>query len=290
MTVTRSVLLSKKNYGLWDARHFLCKGQGGKLQILRFLSLTVVMFVACGGARAKCVGGGQMKGSFGTILSGPINGSSTAENYGGLLVADGKCNITGSLTGGVYGQSSATQSITGTYAVPADKQGTLNLSFGGATPILFEVGLEKDGNASEVTGIAVSGSSAATLKMTAIAPRTYTVSSLSGTYIATCTGASNAQSPPNGFGVELAYSVFDGAGNVTAIALVNNNGTPASATVSGTYIVNANGSFTIQDSGAYARYSVVGAIVNNSTETRSVLVDMTSGFGAYRTCVGKRQS
>ena len=141
-----------------------------------------------------------------------------------------------------------------------------------------------------MTGIAVSGPAIATLNMTAIAPKTYTKSSLSGTYVATCTGASNAQSPPDGFGAELAYSVFDGTGNVTATALVNNNGTPASATVSGTYIVNADGSFTIQDGGSYSRYSVAGEIVNNGIETRSVLVDSTSGFGAYRTCVTKKQS
>jgi hypothetical protein len=264
--------------------------------ILRTIYWPAFMFAAAAlvlsgqPAAARCAGGGALKGSFGTNLNGPTLGGSTAEVFSGILTSDGKCNLSGSLTGGTYGQGSATSSVTGTYSVPADKQGSVSLLLpGSSSGVSFGIGLIRDGKAAEVTGIALSGTATLTLDMTAIAGKRYNLSDLSGTYVATCTGASNSGS--GGLGTELAYSTFDGDGNLTAAnAVGNNDGTPFSVSLSGTYAVNADGSFTTQYPAPYSQYVVYGEIVSNGTETRSVLVDTTAGAGAYRSCISKKQS
>ena len=252
------------------------------------LAVTGALFLPFFSAHAACTGGGALKGSFGATINGPLVSGGSVEMYNGTLTLDGKCGVTGALTGGVYGQPAATQSVTGSYSVPKDKQGSLTLLLSGASySVTFGIGLVKDGKAQEIDGVATSGPAVATIQATAIANMTYSLSSLSGTYVAFCTGASNSGS--GGFGTELAYATFNGAGKLSATAVGNNDGTPFTATVTGTYTVSKTGAVTVQDDAPYADFSIAGELVNNGTELRAVLIQSGSG-GPYRTCLDRKQS
>ncbi len=243
----------------------------------------------CGSALAKCTGGSAIKGNFGATVNGPLVSGNNAEIYTGTLTFDGKCGITGSLTGGTFGQPAVTQGVTGSYSVPADKQGSISVLLPGASSaVTFSVGLTKDGKAAEIDGVATNGAAVATIQATAIAQAKYNLASLSGNYVALCTGASNAGS--GGFGTELAYTTFNGAGQYSATAVGNNDGNPFSVSVTGTYTVSADGTVTEQNDAPYSNFSVVAELVSNGTEVRSILIQGGSGGGPYRTCFSKKQS
>ncbi|MEI9931764.1 MAG: hypothetical protein WDM89_14810 [Rhizomicrobium sp.] len=176
-----------------------------------------VLFALIGattGASAGCVGGSSIKGSFGVTVNGPAVGGATAQVYTGILKADGKCGLKGSLTGGTFGQPSVTQAVTATYSVPNNEQGTVSIQLPGTnSPVVFDIGLISDGKFGEVTGIATNGPALATIDFVEIAKHAYGLADLSGTYVATCTGAGNDGS--GGLGAELVYFTFDGEGNIT---------------------------------------------------------------------------
>lgn len=241
------------------------------------------------GAHAACVGGARIKGNFATTINGPVGGT-TAQVFNGILTANGKCKLKGTLTGGTFGQPSQTQSVSGTYSVPASGPATISLLLPGASSaVVYDAGLIDDGDAEEVTGVATNGPAVATIDLTAIAKKHYSVASLSGTYVATCTGAGN--SGTGGLGSELVFFTFDGGGNVTALSLANDNGSFFSnSIVSGTYTVGSDGSFAIGYSGDAARFVVDGEIVAGAKEMRSIFIDNNAGFGPYRTCSIKAQS
>jgi hypothetical protein len=253
------------------------------------LALAGAVASFCVTASAKCVGGGAIKGNFGVTINGPLTSDTDSELYVGMLTSDGKCGLTGSLTGGTFGQPSTTQGVTGTYTVPSDKQGSLSLLLPGASSATtFAIGLAADGKAAEIDGLATNGTAVATIQATAVGTKTYSLASLSGHYIGICTGASNGGS--GGFGTELAYSTYDGAGQFSADAVGNNNGTPFSVSVTGSYTVAADGAVSEQDASPYANFSVAAELVNNGTEIRSILIQAGNGGGPYRTCLGKKQS
>ena len=241
-------------------------------------------------AQAACVGGKNIKGNFAVTTNGPIVGSSTVQVFNGILAADGKCKLTGTLTGGTFGQPSVTLSVSGTYSVPTDGVASISLLLPGVpNAVVFNVGLTKDGKANEVTGIATNGPAIATIDLTAIAKKKYNLASLTGTYIATCTGAGN--SGTGGFGAELVYFTFDGGGNVGALSFANDNGTLfTNPIVNGTYTVGGDGSFAIGYPGDASRFVVDGELINGGTELRAILIDTNAGFGPYRSCVIKAQA
>ena len=252
------------------------------LAVILTLIGTPILF--CGGALAKCKGGGPIKGSFSATINGPLVSGNNSEIYNGILTADGKCGLTGSLTGGMFGQSSTTHNVTGSYTVPSDKQGSLSLLLPSASSsVTFDIGLTKDGKAAEIDGVATNGAAVVTMQATAIGNSKFGLASLSGTYIAICSRASNAGS--GGFGVEQGYTTFNGAGSFSATAVGNSDGTPFSVAVMGSYSVSASGAYTQQNAAPYANFTVAGELVNNGTEVRDVLIQGGSGGGPYRTCL-----
>ena len=252
-------------------------------------TLALILMGFAGSAHADCSGGKSIKGNFGVTINGPVTGGSTAEVYNGILKADGKCGLKGTLTGGIFGQPSVTQSVTGSYSVPDSGQATVTLQMpDSSAAVVFDVGLVSDGKFSEVTGIATNGPAIATIEFVEMAKHNYGLSDLSGTYIATCTGAGNDGS--GGLGSELAFVTFDGAGNVAVSVQAYDNGQLHSANISGTYSVSKSGAYTVQYPDPYSAYMAYGEIVADGTETRAVDVQSTSGYGPYRSCVSKKQS
>jgi len=240
-------------------------------------------------AYAACVGGSSVKGNFATTINGPVGGT-TAQVFNGILTANGKCKLKGTLTGGTFGQPTLTQSVNGTYSVPSDGPATISLVLPGASSaVVYDVGLIKDGKADEITGVATNGPAIATIDLTAIAKKSYSLASLADTYIATCTGAGN--SGTGGLGSELVYFTFDGGGNVSALSFSNDNGVFfVNPIAHGTYTVGDDGSFAIGYPGDASRFVVDGELISGGTELRAILIDNQAGFGPYRTCDIKTQS
>jgi hypothetical protein len=244
-----------------------------------------------GGAHAACIGGKDIKGSFGVTVNGPVAGSNnTAQVYNGILQADGKCGLKGTLTGGVFGQPGfINQSVTGSYSVPANKQGTVTIQLpDSSTAVVFDIGLVKDGKSNEVTGIASNGSYITTIDFVAIKKAKYTLSSLSGTYIATCTGASNGGK--GGLGNEIDYFTFDGAGNLSVAPISDDNGVLYTDSLTGTYTVTKTGAFEVQYPDPYSNFFVYGEFVGDGGELHAVYNDTRTGYGPYRSCIIKQQS
>jgi hypothetical protein len=241
-----------------------------------------------GVAHASCAGGKMLKGNFGVTIAGPVVGQSTAELYNGLLTADGQCGLSGSVTGGIFGQPSVTQAVTGSYSVPKHGQATLTfpLPDSGAA-VVFDIGLVTDGKFSDVTGIASNGPAVATVEFVEMPNQTYGPGSLSGAYVATCAGAGNDGS--GGFGSEVVDITFDGAGHLKASSAGNNNGHAFTVSLTGTYTVSADGAFTVQDGDPYTQFTAAGEIVAGGAELRDVLLQSGSGGGPYRACVVKKQ-
>ena len=153
-------------------------------------ALTLAGFA--GVAHASCAGGKMLKGAFGVTINGPVVGQNTAELYNGILTADGQCGLSGSVTGGIFGQPSVTQSVTGGYSIPKHGQATLTVQLpDSSAAIVFDIGLVTDGKFSEVTGVASNGPAVASVEFVEIPNQTYGPGSLSGAYVATCTGAGN---------------------------------------------------------------------------------------------------
>lgn len=260
---------------------------GGRRAMVAAVTLILAGFA--GVAHASCAGGKTLKGAFGVTINGPVVGQNTAEVYNGILTADGKCGLSGSLTGGIFGQQSVTQTVAGSYSFPKNALGTVTLQLPDSdTAVVFDIGVVNDGAFSEVTGVASNGPAVATIEFVEIAKQDYGLGSLSGTYVATCTGASNDGS--GGFGAEATYSTFDGAGHLTVLSMGNNNGHPFSVSVSGTYTVGKAGDFMIQDLDPYTQFTASGEIVAGGGELRDVLVQSTSGTGPYRSCIVKKQA
>jgi hypothetical protein len=242
----------------------------------------------CGGAFAACTGGPSVKGNFGVLIHGPLYaGSGGTESYAGILKSNGKCGLTGSLTGGISGVAATTTAVTGTYSVPTTGQGAMSLVFAGSTtPITFSFGVVNKGK--ELTGVETDDTAAATIDVSAIPKLTFTNASIAGAFVQTCFGAGRVGSTgPDSPGAEVDYETYDGAGNLSGTA-TNPNG--ASFPYSGTYAVNGDGTYIKQLNAPYNYSTFTGAIVGSGSELHSVnTVNPATGvFGAYEVCVEKK--
>ncbi len=241
----------------------------------------------CGGAFAACTGGPSVKGNFGVLIHGPLYaGSGGTESYAGILKSNGKCGLTGSLTGGISGIAATTTALTGTYSVPATGQGAMSLVFAGSTtPITFSFGVVNKGK--EMTGVETDDMAAATIDLLAMPKLTFTNASITGTYVQTCFGAGRVGSTgPDSPGAEVDYETYDGAGNLSGTAIDPNG---ASYSYSGTYTVNSDGTY-VSHLTPYTSSAFTGAIVGSGSELHSVNTanPATGVFGAYEVCVEKK--
>ena len=241
----------------------------------------------CEQAFAACTGGSSVKGSFGVLIHGPLYAASGGtESFAGILESNGRCGLTGSLTGGISGVAATTTAVTGTYTVPATGQGAMSLLFAGSTtPITFSFGVVNKGK--ELTGVETDFTAAATIDLSAIPKLTFTNASITGTYVQTCFGAGRVGSTgPDSPGAEVDYETYDGAGNLSGTA-VDPNG--ASYTYSGTYTVNSDGTY-VSHLTPYTSSAFTGAIVGSGSELHSVNTanPATGVFGAYQVCVEKK--
>lgn len=100
---------------------------------------------------------------------------------------------------------------------------------------------------------------------------------LQGTFAYTTTGSNVAAPAPLGPYADAGAQTFDGNGNTALSGMSNTNGTAATVTRAGTYIVNSDctGTFSIQIApGIASHYFFV--IANDGSEFRAVCLDFVS--------------
>ncbi len=109
---------------------------------------------------------------------------------------------------------------------------------------------------------------------------------LRGTYAQTGTGAITAPPDMAGPFANVGTLVFDGNGGVTGGLVVNQNGSTAQATETGTYTVNSDctGTYTVQIS-PFGITSQASFVIDNSGDELEILV---TDPGSVITCVAKR--
>ncbi len=152
----------------------------------------------------------------------------------GTATFDGAGNVTFSLTTDTNSSSGVSQTLSGTYSLPSNCLGTLNITSGDAAS--FTLIPYNSGKNFTLTG------QDATYSYTgsgSVAPASCATSTLSGGYVFTGNGYSLASSVIGGVNTISGVLQFDGAGNVTTGSSwsVENSATATPDTVTGQYTV-----------------------------------------------------
>ncbi|MFZ1132322.1 MAG: Ig-like domain repeat protein [Terriglobales bacterium] len=218
-----------------------------------------------------CAGGASLSGWYGMLVNGG------GKYLTGALLFDGNCNVSGNnITGGVPGPY-ITTSVAGTYGQNSDGTFTITLNLAGqSTPQTYMVGVSESGN--KARGIESDGTIEATIDLQSqLTTQTsgYTTASLIGSYAASCYGNAAA---------ELNYLTFDGNGNVSGLDDSDSAGGASSNSISGTYSVNGDGTF----SGNLGGGRIFAGVIDNGVSEIEYTYAL---FGqGNRACVGKQYS
>jgi hypothetical protein len=221
------------------------------------------------GASAACTGGTAVRGSFGVVINGAA-ASSGAELYAGLLTFDGKCDVTGTLTGGnSLSSPTASYSVTGSYQFPTGGFGSLSLNLSGVSnPLAFGFGRVSQGK--ELIGQQSDGSAQATIDMAKQTGSRFSNTSLTGTSYAVCYNTVGTVG-------QLYETTSDGTGTGNVSIFGGGNYTE-------TYSVSSNGIYAVTINPPYNQNTGVGVIVNKS---QGFAIGSTSGYPTV-TCAGKQ--
>ena len=196
----------------------------------------------------------------------------------GAIFFDGAGGLSGTnVNGGILGQNANT-SVTGSYAVNGDNTISITMNLAGqSNPQTYLVGIAEAGN--EALGIETDGTTLATIDIQSQlqTPTTpYTLASLNGNYAASCTG----------YEVDLNYTNFDGNGNIYASVDAYDDGGYGDNPYTGTYTVNADGTFTANFFGdIYNVFTLTGVIENGTGEIEFTYYQQ--GFSGVVACVGE---
>ena len=153
----------------------------------------------------------------------------------GTAIFDGAGNFTFNLTTNTNQSAGATQTLSGTYSLPTNCVGTLNITTGDTA--FFTLIPYASGNSFTITGQDV------TYSFTGIGteqPAACLTSTLSGAYTFTGNGFSLASGVIGGVNTIAGVLQFDGAGAVTGNWSVATNGAATPATITGHYSVSSS--------------------------------------------------
>ena len=222
-----------------------------------------------------CVGGTSLSGWYGMLVGGSADAGG-GKYLSGALNFDGNCNITANNVSGGAGTQYVTTSATGTYGQNSDGTFTITLTPSGQTAQTYIVGVSESGT--KARGIEYDNTASATIdlqsQLTSLT-NGYSTASLAGAYAVACTGT----------GVDLNYVTFDGKGNISGVDDYSHGSQVASATYTGTYSVNTDGTFSGSLLGGYSAFTLTGVIDDGLNEIEYTYNQ--SGNGGVDACVGK---
>jgi len=232
--------------------------------------LTLLLLTACGGGSSSSNSSFNNANLNGTFFTASLDQSGGIIGEFGDSTYDGKGN--GTYTGTYSSSSGAYQaeSDSGTYSVSANGSVTLTGTSGGLT----NCGLSADTNTAVCSTV-----SATTYQNVAVMVKAgsggYSSASLNGTYYMA------EGDTKSGFNSQFGTATFNGQGTFTATGTLNNaTAANQSSSSSGTYSVNANGSFTITPSGGSAMQcgmsadtkTLVCATVSNTADQNIIVM------------------
>jgi hypothetical protein len=210
---------------------------------------------SCSGKKSTST---TLSGTYGLLASG------TSVTGGGEQFLSGVLNLnSGSLTGEVNGGVNGVYSnspVTGSYTVLSNNTVwiSMNLVSQGITET-YNVGVSEAGY--EADGIETDNLATATVDLQSQVlsnGQTYSDSNLNGSYASVCSNIGL---------YALNYVTFNGAGSLSGSLAFSDGGTYyGDNAITGSYSVNADGTFSGSLTGGFAQYSFTGAIENDGAE------------------------
>ncbi len=242
---------------------------------------------------------GPLSGTFGVLVAGEDIATQTLKYLTGTLTFSG-CSVSGTVFAGSEGSISADW-VSASGSVTQTANGTLLIALsvpGMSAPQAYSVGYSSRAN--EALGIEIDGlltgdplGSLVTASIdmqaqvfqprltnaTAAPPLSYTDSTLSGAWVASC-------SSPQG-STDVNYINFDGEGNIlpTSADNFNNYGSYGVAGYSGTYTVSSDGRISGLANVDGNVFNFAGVISRDQTEIQYFYFN---GSGAVTGCTGKK--
>lgn len=220
-------------------------------------------------------------GGYSFTLSGvDLTNAAAPLDLGGVVTADGKGNLTGIAEDVNDGGSVTSSTPTGTYTVP-DSYGRGTVTLGSTATYTYYV---VNSGAFELLETDTSGLTLGSALTQGSAP-TFSLASLSGSYAFTASGKSGSGALAIG-----GLLGFDGNGNVTAGTMldVNNAGTVASGSPTGTYTVAANGRCTVTLSAATGGVAQFAMYLAANQDPQ--MLELDSGLTSSGTAISQTSS
>jgi hypothetical protein len=226
----------------------------------------------------------SLSGSYGMLVSGATQGANAGPKYlAGALVFSG----TGSVSAAnVYSGAGVDSAATGTYVInSADCTVTLTLTVGSTTPQVYTLAIKQTG---EAVGIEVDAIGIATIDLqpqaaAAATTANFTNTSLNGTFAANCIGPSSQQS-------DLNLVTFSN-GTLAGTDPYNNDGATQASNdpYTGTYTINADGTFSGSLTVAGTPFDYYGVISNAGAKVEYIYSGVSNGVAtaAFASCTGK---
>jgi hypothetical protein len=211
---------------------------------------------SCSGKKSTTT---TLSGSYGMLVSGTSTTAGSGEQFLTGVINFNGGSLSGEVNGGVNGVY-ANSPITGTYSVLSNNTVAINMSLTNqGLNESYNVGVSETGN--EADGIETDNLATATVDLQSQASsssQTYSSSNLIGTYAVVCSNIGL---------VALNYVTFDGVGTLSGSLAYSDGGNYAGDTpITGTYSVNADGTFSGSLGGGFAAYTFTGALENDGAE------------------------
>jgi hypothetical protein len=248
---------------------------------LSLLSLCWFLSPTMGHAQSCTTSLASLQGSYGMLVSGQTvptaNVGETEKYLAGSLSFDGNGNVSASH---VYSGSATSSSATGTYVLNSDCTLTLSLTVGSTPAQSYRVAIV---SSQEAVGIEADAKAVATIDLQA---QNTGSSSLAGTFATVCLGSVAAGTVPAVS--DLNVATFSG-GEISGTGAVNNNGNAATGQPSsGSYSVNADGTFSGTLLLKGQTLDVYGVLSNSGTEVEYFYSAATAPTTGLASCVGKK--
>jgi hypothetical protein len=232
--------------------------------------------MACVGKQATSEAA-NLLGYYGILVGGTGENVWGRDNLSGSVYFDGAGGLTSTNLNGGLASGFSNTTATGTYTVNSDNTISITLHLAGQDVPQTYVVAASSGKAA--SGIETDGTAVATIDLQSqLQPpgTTYNLSSLQGTYSASC----------GGYEVDLNWVTFDGNGHILASVDAYDDGYYGDNPYTGTYTVNSDGTFIGNfDGPIYNVFTMTGVLDNGTAEMEYSYYQ--AGFGEVVTCIGE---
>jgi hypothetical protein len=233
--------------------------------------------MACVGKQSTS-GTANLLGYYGILVGGTGQNVWGQSNLSGSVYFDGAGGLSSTNVNGGIAAGFANTTATGTYTINSDNTISITMYLAGqSAPQTYVVAVSQSGNAA--AGIETDGTAVAMIDLQSqlqLPGTPYNLSSLQGTYSASC----------GGYEVDLNWVTFDGNGHILASVDAYDDGNFGDNPYTGTYTVNSDGTFIGNfDGPIYNVFTMTGVLENGTAEMEYTYY--WAGFGEVVNCKGE---